>query len=240
VRPQGSDTLNTFTIVLIPGLLCDGWIWRHQAAALAARAPVHVPVLYEPPTLTAMAQRILDETAGPLAVAGHSMGGRVAFEMARLAPKRIVRLAGLDTGHDAAKPEERPKRMALVDRARREGMAAMAGEWLPPMMHPDRVDDAPLMEALTAMVSRATPDIFARQQNALLTRPDAAPHLRNVTCPTSFVCGRQDRWSPLAQHEAMQAMVRSSTLTAIEDAGHMSPVEQPDAVTAALVRWLEQ
>ena len=95
----------------------------------------------------------------------------------------------------------------LLDLADQQGMAALADRWLPPMVHEARVDDAALMDPLRAMVLRATPAQHHRQIKALLDRPDARPLLPTITCPTLVMVGRQDRWSPLAQHEEMAAAI---------------------------------
>ena len=86
----------TVTIVLIPGLLCDASVWAAQIPALSAHGPVVVADLSTQDSITAMARETLALAEGPLAVAGHSMGARVALEMVRLAPERIERLALLD------------------------------------------------------------------------------------------------------------------------------------------------
>ena len=94
------------------------------------------------------------------------------------------------------------------------------------------------MDPLRAMVQRATPAQHHRQIKALLDRPDARPLLPAIKCPTLVMVGRQDRWSPLAQHEEMAAAIPGAELRVIEDSGHMSPVEQPEQVTQALLSWL--
>ena len=88
------------------------------------------------------------------------------------------------------------------------------------------------------MIARKTPEIFAAQIQALLARPDATPVLRSIHCPTMVLCGRQDAWSPLTTHEAIAALIPKSSLVVIEDCGHMSTMEQPGAVTAAMTNWL--
>ena len=90
------------------------------------------------------------------------------------------------------------------------------------------------------MIERRTPAELKRQINALLGRPDAGPVLASLSCPTSLICGRQDAWSPYARHEVMQGMIPASlaTLSAVEDSGHMSTMERPDAVSASLAQWL--
>lgn len=220
------------TVFLLPGLLCDETIWTHQRAALP---DVIIPDFRHVNSIQAMAKLVLDQAPERFAVAGHSMGGRVALEVYRMAPDRVRRLALLDTGIHPRGPTEEAKRGELVELARREGMAAMAARWLPPMLHPDH---SALLGPLTEMVLRSTPETFANQQRALLDRPDARAVLAGIRCPTLVLCGRQDIWSPVAQHEEIAASIPHSTLVIIEDCGHMSPVEQPAAVTKALRDWL--
>jgi pimeloyl-ACP methyl ester carboxylesterase len=225
-------------LFLLPGLLCDRSVWTHQEQALSRDADVTVADLYGFDSLGDMAQSVLERAPERFAVAGHSMGGRVALEIVRRAPERVTRLAVLDTGTHPKRHGEAEKRQVLVDLAWREGMEALARQWLPPMVHPDRLNDAPMMQALTEMVCRATPEIFERQVRALLGRPDFGPLLPTIKCPTLVACGRQDAWSPLDQHEAIAAAIPGATLAVIEDSGHMTTVEAPAAVTGFLQAWL--
>jgi pimeloyl-ACP methyl ester carboxylesterase len=219
------------TIFLLPGLLCDETIWADQRAALGE---VAIPDFRHVNSIEAMATLVLDQAPERFSVAGHSMGGRVALEVYRMAPERIERLALLDTGIHPRGATEEAKRGELVDLARSQGMAAMAARWLPPMLHPDH---STLLGPLTEMVLRSTPETFANQQRALLDRPDARAVLPGVRCPTLVLCGRQDIWSPVAQHEEIAASIPNAKLVIVEDCGHMSPVEQPEAVTKALRDW---
>jgi len=189
-------------------------------------------------TLGAMADRVLSLAPARFAVAGHSMGGRVALEVWRRAPNRVTGLGLLNTGVHPTRESEYESRGVLVRLARTHGMAALAAEWLPPMMgtSPERV--AELMPALTAMVMRSTPDSFAGQIEALLARPDARPLLPTIDVPTLLLSGTNDTWSSLSQHADMQRSVPHATLVEIAGAGHMSPLERPDAVSRALRAWL--
>ena len=150
----------------------------------------------------------------------------------------MTALALLNTGVHPPRDSEFESRGVLVRLARRQGMAALADEWLPPMMgaSPERV--AQVMPALKAMVQRSTVESFAGQINALLQRPDARPVLPSITVPTLLLSGTNDTWSSLSQHADMQRSVSRSTLVEIAGAGHMSPIERPDAVARALKGWL--
>jgi pimeloyl-ACP methyl ester carboxylesterase len=222
------------TVFLLPGLLCDGTIWSDQREALGKVAEVIVPDFRYVDSVSAMAQMVLDEAPERFSVAGHSMGGRVAIEIVRMSPERMERLALFDTGVHPRAANEESKRGELIELARAQGMAALAARWLPPMLHPDHYA---LLPSLTEMVTRSTPDTFANQQRALLGRPDARSVLSGIRCPTLVLCGRQDTWSPVSQHEEIAASIPGSKLVIVENCGHMSPVEQPGAVTAALLEW---
>jgi len=227
----------TPTIVLLPGLLCDQDVWRDQAARLAQDYYVWNPGFLDESSIEAMATSVLARAPERFFLAGHSMGGRVALEIVARAPDRVERLALLDTGFHPARPGEAEGRSRLIRIAIEQGMAALARHWLPPMLGPGRAQDPALMARLTAMVERATPALFQRQIRALLTRPNAHRGLAAIPCPTTVIVGRQDAWSPLIQHEEMAALIPNAWLTVIEDCGHMSLVEQPRAVTQALVEW---
>jgi len=223
------------TVFLLPGLLCDETIWSHQRKALSEFADVVVPDFRYVNSISAMAQLVLDAVLERFSVAGHSMGGRVALEVFRMAPERVERLALLDTGVHPRGAGEESKRGELVELAGSRGMAALAARWLPPMLHPDH---SVLLEPLTAMVLRSTPETFANQQRALLDRPDARNVLPSIRCPALVLCGSQDTWSPVSQHEEIAGSIPQANLAIVEDCGHMSPVEQPSAVTGALREWL--
>jgi len=229
------------TLLLLPGLLCDASIWTPQVEGLRDVCDVRAfPDFYAHESIESMARAVLAAAPRRFHVCGHSMGGRVVMEIYRLAPERVQSLILLDTGSDAAQPDEREKRGALVELARSEGVAAMAARWLPPMVHPSRHADKALMDALTAMICRATPDAFAREQHALLTRPDAGPLLAKIKCPALVGCGAEDAWSPLSRHEEIAAAIPGSRLVSIPGSGHMVSVEAPDALNAVLRDWMRE
>jgi pimeloyl-ACP methyl ester carboxylesterase len=168
------------------------------------------------------------------------MGGRVAMQIAATAPERVARVALMDTGAHPVADGEAGKRQVLLDIGDREGMDGVVRAWLPPMVWPPRLQDRALMDEMTALVLRADVDVLKGQTRALLHRADGFAQLRRLRCPTAFICGREDVWSPPLQHEEMQACVPGSTLTVIGDCGHMAPAERPEAVTQALQQWLTQ
>jgi pimeloyl-ACP methyl ester carboxylesterase len=232
-------------LLLLPGLVCDRDVWQKQIEELADVAECIVADYGELDSLTAMAEAVLDSAPGRFSVAGHSMGGRIAIEIYRRAPGRVERMALLNTGYlplaaGAAGEEESRKRGNLVALAQSQGMRAMLREWLPPMIDSRRINDKTLVDSIVQMMSRKTPEIFAAQVKALLTRPDATAVLAQIRCPALLVTGREDGWSGPAQHQAMAERIPGSKLVIVPDSGHMSMMERPDAVSAALRAWMAE
>ncbi|RDI24271.1 pimeloyl-ACP methyl ester carboxylesterase [Pseudacidovorax intermedius] len=233
-------------LLLIPGLLCDEAVWQAQVQALAPVADCVVARHGMADTIEGMARQALAllPPGAHFSVAGHSMGGRCALEIWRQVPERVQRLALLDTGYQARPAgatgeAEAAQRMALLALARAEGMRAMGRQWACGMVHPARWD-SPVFAQILDMIERFTPAQFEAQIRALLHRPEATDLLARITAPTLLLCGREDGWSPLSRHEEMQRHIPQAQLVAVEDCGHMSTMEQPEAVTAALQRWLDE
>ena len=231
------------TLVLVPGLMCDATSWGGVPAGL----PEYDCTVVEHGTadsLVQMAEQVLAQAPARFALAGHSMGGRVALEVMRMAPKRVTHLGLFDTGHlpkapGAAGDEEVRKRMALLDIARTQGVRAMASEWVKGMVAPQRLNDHALIGSILEMFERKSADIFECQLRALIQRPDATPVLGAVKVPTLVLCGALDAWSPPVQHQAIADCIPARpAMVSIPDGGHMVMQEQPEAVIAAMRQWL--
>ena len=228
-------------LILLPGLLCDATVWAPVKAALHGELRVAAWLhFYGHDSLSGMAREVLKAAPPVFALAGHSMGGRVALEIMRTAPERVERLALLDTTATPAAPDEPEKRREMIELARTEGMAALAARWLPMIVHPSRLSQAEFMSALAAMICRATPEIYVRQVQALLNRPDYRPILQQIACPTLVACGRDDFWSPVAVHQEIAAAIPGANLALIDTCGHMATVEAPGEVSRLLRAWLQQ
>jgi pimeloyl-ACP methyl ester carboxylesterase len=224
-------------LLLLCGLLCDDTIWADIPERLGDVAEARIFSFSGFSSITAMAEQVLAAAPERFAVVGHSMGGRVALEVIRLAPERVVGLALLNTGVHTVRDGEPQSRGRLLRVAYEQGMSALAAEWLPPMMA-GGARTAELMPRLTAMVERSTPDSYAGQIDALLNRPEALSVLPTIAVPTLLLSGSEDTWSPMSQHETMRRRIPHATLFEIHGAGHMAPFERPDGVAVALREWL--
>lgn len=227
------------TLFLLPGLLCDAVVWAHQTHALDTEYDVRVPDFRALDSIEAMADAVLEQAPARFSVAGHSMGARVALELVRRVPDRVRRLALFDTGIHPVRPGEAERRQELINLGRNDGMRALADAWLPPMVREGRLNADPVLrDTLYSMVERMTPTVHRNHIAALLGRPDAMPHLGAIRCPVLVGVGRDDRWSPPAQHEMIVAAIPDARYVVFEGSGHMAPMEVPEAVTQALRDWM--
>lgn len=226
-------------LLFLPGLLCDARLWRDQAAALGGGMRVVVADLTHDETVGAMAARALRglPADAPLAVCGLSMGGYVAFEIMRRAPERVARLALFDTSARPDTPDQTRRRRALLALSESGMFRGVTPRLLPQLLHPRNVA-GPLGAEVMAMADRVGRPAFHRQQRAIMSRPDSRPDLPAIRVPTLVGVGEEDTLTPPELAEEMAALIPGARLTRLPDAGHLPPMEQPEAVTALLREWL--
>ncbi|HXE29305.1 MAG TPA: alpha/beta fold hydrolase [Stellaceae bacterium] len=233
--------INKPSLVLVPGLLCDAALWRGQVEDLADIAQPWVADVTRDDSMTAMARRVLAEAPpGRFALAGLSMGGYVAQAIIREAPERVERVALLDTSAMADTPEQTVRRRGLIDLAEKGEFHGVTPRLLPLFVHPDRLSDKPLTDAVMAMTERVGKDAFLRQQQAIIGRPDNRPNLPKIKCPALVLCGRQDQMTPLSWSEEIASLIPGARLEIIEDCGHLTTMERPWETSVALRQWLTE
>lgn len=230
---------NKVPLVFVPGLLCTEALFAPQVEALGDIADMRVVMdqtRWE--SLTDIAAAILAEAPAEFALAGLSMGGYVALEIMRQAPERVLRLALLDTSARADTAEQSSRRRGLIQLAEIGEFKGVTPRLLPILVHPARLEDAPLCDAIIAMATTVGKAGFLRQQKAIMARPDSRPGLAAIKIPTLVLVGRQDAITPVELSEEMAAAVPGSRLEIIEHCGHMSSMEMPKSVNKVLRSWL--
>jgi pimeloyl-ACP methyl ester carboxylesterase len=187
--------------------------------------------------MAGMARHVLAWAPPRFGLAGFSMGGYVALEMCRQAPERITRLALLDTSARADTPEKAGGRRAAIDAIEQGRYRDVVEGMMPVLLHPDH-QRGQLADLVRTMTARIGPEVFARRHRAMLSRADARDLLGGADLPVRVICGRHDAMSSLAEHQEMAALAPRGRWSIIEDCGHMSVIEQPQAVSALLRDWL--
>ncbi len=228
------------TLVLLPGMLNDARIWHHQSVALAQRASCHVADLTTQDSIAAMAADVLAQVpARRFALAALSMGGYVALEIMRRAPERVTGLALFGASARPELPEMAAFREKSIARAQTDffGVIDATANFA---VHPERKADPIFQAEVRAMMARVGAPAFTRQCRAVMARADGRPLLASIQCPTLIVCGKQDAVTPPRLSEELAQGIAGAELLILEQCGHLSPLEAPEQVSAALLRWLAQ
>lgn len=225
--------------LLIPGLICTPELFAAQIPALWPHGPVTVACTLEGDSITDIAAAILRDAPARFALGGLSMGGYIALEILRQAPDRVMKLALLDTSARADTPEQTEKRLGLIRRANEGGYDGVMADILPNLLHPEHRNDAALIGVMTRMGHVVGANGFARQQGAIIGRIDSRPSLSAINVPTLVLVGDQDGVTPPEHAREMADTIPGAHLAIVPDAGHISTLEQPEAVTSALLEWLK-
>lgn len=225
------------TLLLVPGMLNDARVWDAILPALEPLANLRMAAVDRHDRIDAMATAAAAELPGRFAVAGFSMGGYVALELARQLPGRVSGVALLGTSCRAEHADAAPRRRALLAQARTDFHAAVESV-LPYTIHPARQQDTALTGALRTMMRAIGIDAYARQVEALLHRADQSSSAQRLRGPACVIHGRDDRVVPLALGEELARLLPHARTTWVPECGHMVPMEQPKAVADALAAWL--
>ena len=225
-------------LVLLPGMMCDARLFGPQLAAFSHQRAMMVAPLVDHDNVGSLAQQVLATAPDKFALLGLSMGGIVAMEVIRQAPKRISRLALLDTNPGAELPEVSANREPQIEAVRRGDLHTVMRDEMKPNYLSEGANKATILDLCMAMSSTLGAGVFIRQSRALQSRPDQWDSLRSVTVPTLILCGRDDRLCPLERHVLMHDLIRGSTLKAIDNAAHLPTLENPDDTNKAISQWL--
>jgi len=227
------------SLVLVPGLLCDAQLWQPQIENLTDIADIWIADHTRSDTMAGVARDVLaDAPFASFALAGLSMGGYIALEIMRQTPQRVTRLGLLDTSARAELPQQTQRRMDLIALAGRGEFPEVTEILLPLLMHPSRLEQAALANVVRSMANSIGEEAFVRQQKAIMSRSDSLGLFPAIDCPTLVLCGRQDALTSLAVHQEIATGIKGARLEIIEDCGHLSTLERPAEVNAALRRWL--
>jgi pimeloyl-ACP methyl ester carboxylesterase len=229
---------NTMAILLVPGLVSSPRIFAPVVPALWRFGPVTVANHIRDDSMGAIARRILAEAPQRFALAGHSMGGYIAFEIMRQAPQRVAKLALINTQARPDTPEATARRRSQIARAKSGDYRAVLDELFLGFVHPSRREDATLRQLVHDMGDDVGVEAFVRQQTAVLSRPDSRPTLAWIKCPTLVLTGDEDNTIPNSLSMEMADGIHGAKLVILSNCGHLPQPEQPQATADALVEWL--
>jgi pimeloyl-ACP methyl ester carboxylesterase len=226
-------------LVLVPGLNCSARLYADQIPVLWRFGPVQVADHTRDDGMDAIAMRILAAAPPRFALAGLSMGGYIAQTIIRQAPGRVEKLALLDTSARPETPEQTARRKPQIALAESGRFGEVPALQFPVFVHRNRQGDEALRQRVRLMADETGAQAFLRQQHAIIDRADARPLLPSIKCPTLVLVGDDDELTPPSLAQELAAGIPGSRLVVVPDCGHLSTMERPEAVNAALVQWLE-
>lgn len=236
---------DALSAILIPGNMCDARLWDGSEGVLREVLGEHGITkvvdadVTRDATIAGMATRALAGGTDRLLVIGFSLGAIVALEMARQAPDRIAGLVlmGLNAGADL--PERAAHRPVQQAEVRAGGLERVLVEELKPnYLGARNRGDTTLLALLRDMGMALGPQVFLSQSEALRLRSDLSDVLPSLTVPVLLACGAEDALCPPEWHHRWAAAIADAELMIVPGAGHMLPLEAPNALAARLDEWL--
>jgi pimeloyl-ACP methyl ester carboxylesterase len=246
-------------VLLIHGFPLDHTMWDAQVHALSQQCRVIAPDLrgFGESTLTAgdaehgvSMEQYADNLAElldaitirePVVIAGFSMGGYIAWQFVRKYPDRVRALAQCDTRAAADTEEARAGRLKMAEHVHEWGTARVAEIMGPKLFAPATFEKKPhLVAAVRHVVENTSSSAIAAAQRGMAQRPDMTSFLPTIRVPTLAICGAGDAISPPSEMQSIAAALPNATYVEIPDAGHMTTMENPEAVNLALLTLLEK
>ena len=224
-------------VVFLPGMLGDSTVWDAVAAQLRDVVVPRFGRIDLDSSVPEMAESVLAVAPERFALVGHSLGAIVALEVARQAPQRISRLALVNASGRGPAPQQQAAWRTLLDQLDADQFDEISARLARDTLPPARQGDDALVSAGEAMARAVGPTGLRRQLHAQLARRsylDAPP----IEVPVLIVSGALDEVCPPERQHELLAHCTNGRLVTLDDAGHMAPIEQPDAVAAALRHWL--
>lgn len=233
--------MNKQPLILLPGTLCNHRLWSHQEKNLSDIADVNVADLTKENSIKGLANSVLQSAPNRFALAGLSLGGIVSLEIMRQAPERVTNLALLDSNPLPPTEEQIETWKYFIQLANDGHFFQVTKKYLlPTLIRQESQENENMVSTIIKMAEEVGKESMIRQMTALINRPDSRKALPKINCPTLVMLGRQDQTCTLDMHKMLNENIADADLTIIEECGHLSSIEQPQAVTAVLRYWLQR
>lgn len=220
------------TLILLPGLLSDKALWRHQTHHLGDIAHIKVIELTDNSS-ESMISTVLKHAPKQFALAGHSMGGWLALEVVKAVPERIIKLCLLNTTARSDSSEKYLNRKKMIEAVNQGQFTDVANNITNHFVYHQVVK-----KDILDMFLRVGQQTFINQQTAMMNREECISTLPNILCPTLIIHAQQDKNFSKEMHEELTYHIPHAQLAIVEDSGHMSPMEMPQAITTLMRYWL--
>ena len=226
-------------LVLVPGVVSDARVFAPQIEAFSAVRPVCVAHVAGADDVGGMAEAVLAGAPPRFSIAGHGLGGSVAFEVWKRAPERVARLAAIAADCLPDTPSVSAAREALIVAARAGRLREAVRQARPTEALAPGATRTALAHMSEDMGVAFGADAFVRQLRALQRRPDHQRTLRAMRCPVLILGGRHDTLNPPRRQDFMATLCHGAQYAILEEAGHLPMLEDPEGTIAAMTAWLD-
>ncbi|WP_350261285.1 alpha/beta hydrolase [Pantoea sp. BJ2] len=226
-------------LVLLGGTLCDGALWQPLCRHLPQQ-PMIIPEMSGADSAKQLAAQLLTDLPARFLLVGFSLGALVALEMQAQAAQRIAGLALLAVNPLADAPVNAAGRIALLDRAAKNGMRSVIEQLWPRYVHASRLADRELLGALVTMAERSSVERFRQQTAIAIQRRDLRHTLPALQAPLLILNGDSDAICTPEHHHLLVKAAPAARHITLEQCGHFLLLEQPQACARALQTWIKR
>ena len=219
-------------VVLLPALLCNAGLFIHQVKAFENSRDIFIPENGTDTDVASAARRILKQVPDHFILGGISMGGYISFEILRQAPERVAGLILMDTNTRSDPPAAAEKRRKMIETAKEKGIQSVISPALLDIILPENRTDI-TKHILTRMAAATGVEKYVNEQTLIMNRPDSSSLLPEISCPVLVMGGDKDTLSPPQAMDEIAKQIPNCMHVIIENSGHLPPLENPAAVTAA-------
>lgn len=224
-------------LLLLPGTLCDERVFAPVIDRLGGCETI-VGDMTGARTTPDLARKLLETAPLCFSLAGFSLGGIVALEMVAQAPRRIARLALIDTTPRPDPPANASLRREAVADATANGMDGYVLESWDRLVAPSNRGREDLKTVIVQMARDGGPSVLDDQSEVAIHRADSRPRLGDIHVPTLVLAGAHEQVCPIEAHREIAHGIVGSAFHLVPDAGHFAPLENPEAVALHLRQWL--
>jgi pimeloyl-ACP methyl ester carboxylesterase len=227
-------------VVLVPPMLCDARVFADQIAELSRDHPVLLAPTCGAETIEDIAVMILSWAPKEFALAGAGMGGMVALELLRRAPKRITRVAFINVNAQADTPKSAADREPMIIAAKAGRFDDVIAERFAANRFAEATNRDDLMPLLQDMASGIGAEGYVQQARAVQRRKDQQAVLRKIKQPALVISSDSDSDNTLRRQEFIAEMIPYAKHVVIKNAGLLPSLEQPQQLSRILREWCRQ
>ncbi|WP_298772280.1 alpha/beta hydrolase [uncultured Shewanella sp.] len=230
----------SLNVLFIPGLGGDPSMWKAVASDMLPQMQLHYGSVLKGESVAELARRVLMDAPDKFVAIGFSLGGWVAMELARIAPKRVLGLGLISTTDGTMSAQTIAAMKASQQQILEQDLAIVIQQSLAHYFTPDDLKHDAMIASYQAMMLRVGAEICMQQYQLIIDFKGPMPFLSSLHCPTIVLRGEQDERIPFSMTQDLCQVIASAQYRGIKSASHYVPLSQPQRVAKCLNQWLSK